>query len=73
MIGQSGNGVGGAGLVLSNVSGDLSFVDLNVVADSGSALFLAGTGAIPVDAGPGTRLTASRADLHATVPGLRCR
>ena len=66
VIGQSGNGVGGAGLVLSNVSGDLSFVDLNAVADNGAALFVAGTGAINVGAGTGTRLTAGGADLHAT-------
>ena len=44
VIGQSGNGVGGAGLVLLNVSGDLSFVDLNAVADNGPALFVGGTG-----------------------------
>ena len=72
MIGQSGNGVGGVGLVLSNVSGDLSFVDLNVVADNGAALFVDGTGPINVGAGTGTRLTAGGADLHATA-GRRCR
>ncbi|HET9665670.1 MAG TPA: Ig-like domain-containing protein, partial [Desertimonas sp.] len=65
-IGESGDGVSGAGMVLSNVSGDLSFVDLNVVADNGPALFVGGTGPINISAGTGTRLTAGGADLHAT-------
>jgi hypothetical protein len=43
-IGVSGNGVGGAGLVLTNVAGDLAFNDLDVFADGGAAFSLSGTG-----------------------------
>jgi len=42
-IGQSGNGVGTSGLVLSNVRGDLNFTDLDIYADNGTALFIDGT------------------------------
>ncbi|MBI3174925.1 MAG: Ig-like domain repeat protein [Chloroflexi bacterium] len=42
-IGQSGNGVGTSGLVLSNVRGDLNFADLDIYADNGTALFIDGT------------------------------
>jgi uncharacterized repeat protein (TIGR01451 family) len=42
-IGQSGNGVGTSGLVLNNVRGDLSFSDLDIYADGGSALFINST------------------------------
>ncbi len=41
-IGASGNGVGGAGLVLGGVTGGLSFTDLDVFADGGAALQAAG-------------------------------
>jgi uncharacterized protein YodC (DUF2158 family) len=50
-VGVSGNGVGGSGVVLANVQGDLRFGDganagsLNVFADSGAGLQVSGTGA----------------------------
>jgi Bacterial Ig domain/Concanavalin A-like lectin/glucanases superfamily len=37
-IGTGGNGVGGAGLILGNVTGSLSFTDLDVFTDGGAAL-----------------------------------
>ncbi|HNB36025.1 MAG TPA: Ig-like domain-containing protein, partial [Anaerolineales bacterium] len=42
-IGQSGNGVGTSGLVLSNIRGDLNFTDLDIFSDNGAALFVNGT------------------------------
>jgi VCBS repeat-containing protein len=54
-VGTSGNGVGTSGVVLSNVSGDLSFTNLNIFADSGTGLQITGTGAIA--ASTGTRVT----------------
>jgi large repetitive protein len=43
LIGQAGNGVGQSGLVLNNIRGDLSFTDLDIFADNGTALFINGT------------------------------
>ncbi|HEY3567640.1 MAG TPA: cadherin domain-containing protein [Thermoanaerobaculia bacterium] len=57
IIGTSGNGVGGSGLVLGSVSGDLAFTNLQIFADGGSALSLTGTGAVNTGAGTGTRVT----------------
>jgi large repetitive protein len=57
VIGASGNGVGGSGLVLGSVSGDLAFTNLQIFADGGSALSLTGTGAVNTGAGTGTRVT----------------
>jgi large repetitive protein len=45
VIGASGNGVAGAGLVLNSVSGTLSFTDLDIAADNGGALSVTGTAA----------------------------
>ena len=59
VIGASGNGVGGAGMVLTNVSGDLAFTDLDIFADGGAALSVTGTGAVNVGAATGTRVTVS--------------
>jgi hypothetical protein len=42
-IGQLGNGVGQSGFVLNNIRGDLSFTDLDVYADNGTALLVNGT------------------------------
>jgi len=45
-IGSPGNGVGGAGLALTNVQGDLHFPgDLQVFSDGGAGVTLLGTGA----------------------------
>jgi hypothetical protein len=62
-----GNGVGANGMLFINVSGDVSFTDLNIFADNGAALLLGGTGPVDVGAGTGTRLavTANTGDVHA--------
>jgi hypothetical protein len=41
-VGTVGNGVGGAGMVLTNVAGDLSFTDLDITNDNGSGLAATG-------------------------------
>jgi len=46
-VGAPGNGVGQAGVMLSNVQGDLHFTNLNVYADSGTGLGVTGTGVAP--------------------------
>ena len=56
VVGASGNGVGASGVVLTTVTGDLSFTDLDIFADNGSALTVTGTGAVNTGAGTGTRL-----------------
>jgi len=45
VIGDSGlpDGVGGAGIVMAAVSGDISFTSLDIVADGGAGLWVAGT------------------------------
>ena len=55
LIGTSGNGVGGAGMVMGGVTGDVNFDDLYIVADAGAALSFGGTGAFT--GAVGTRLT----------------
>jgi hypothetical protein len=45
VIGASGDGVGGSGMVLANVSGDLNFADLDIFADAGAGLRVSGIGA----------------------------
>jgi hypothetical protein len=57
VVGASGNGVGAAGVVLTSVSGDLAFTDLDIFADGGAALRITGTGAVNTGAGTGTRVT----------------
>ncbi len=57
LVGLSGDGVGGAGVVLTNVAGDLAFTDLDVFADGGAGLRVSGTGVVNVGAGTGTRVT----------------
>ena len=47
----AGNGVGGSGIVLTSVSGDLSFTDLDVFADGGTGLFVSGSTAYTSSAG----------------------
>jgi hypothetical protein len=53
----AGNGVGAQGVVLTNVTGDLSFTDLDVFAEGGAGLRVGGTGAVNTGAGTGTRVT----------------
>ncbi len=61
VIGASGagNGVGASGMVLTSVSGDLSFIDLDIYADNGAALSLSGTGVVNIGAGTGTQVAVS--------------
>jgi VCBS repeat-containing protein len=54
-IGSSGNGVGANGMVLTSVSGDLSFSDFDIFADAGTALKIAGT--TPYTGSAGIRVT----------------
>ncbi|HEX3528831.1 MAG TPA: Ig-like domain-containing protein [Thermoanaerobaculia bacterium] len=51
VIGASGNGVGASGIVLTNVSGDLGFTDLDIFADGGAGLRASGTTAYTGSAG----------------------
>jgi VCBS repeat-containing protein len=64
-IGAPGNGVGGAGLVLTAVTGDLAFADLDVFADGGAALRVVGTGAFTGAAGTQVSVGAGVATLTA--------
>ena len=57
LIGVSGNGVGGSGMVLSSVTGDLAFTNFSVFADGGAGVSISGTGAVNTGAGTGTRVT----------------
>ena len=41
-VGAAGNGVGGAGLLLTHSAGDLSFSDLDIIADGGAGLRASG-------------------------------
>jgi hypothetical protein len=43
-VGISGNGTGGAGVVMTNVQGALTFDDLDIFADNGAGLRVSGTG-----------------------------
>jgi hypothetical protein len=52
-IGSVGNGVGGSGLLLTNVKGDLSFTTLNIYADGGTGLGVTSTGAVDIVNGTG--------------------
>ena len=56
-VGDSVNPVGGAGVVLTNVAGDLAFTDLDIFSGNGSALLMTGTGAVNTATGTGTRVT----------------
>ena len=44
LVGVSGDGVGGAGMVLTTVQGNLFFTDLDVIASGGAGLRVSGTG-----------------------------
>ena len=55
-VGTQANPVGGAGVVLTNVSGDLAFTDLDIFTTNGAGLLVSGTGAVNVGAGTGTRV-----------------
>jgi Bacterial Ig domain/FG-GAP-like repeat len=55
-VGSLANPVTGAGIVLTNVSGDLAFTALDVFAAGGAGLLVSGTGAVNVGAGTGTNV-----------------
>jgi VCBS repeat-containing protein len=61
-VGLQANPVGGAGVVLTNVSGDLAFTDLDIFTSAGAGLQVTGTGAVNVGAGTGTRVAVAPAD-----------
>jgi hypothetical protein len=67
-IGPSGNPVGGSGMVLTNVKGDLSFVDLDISNSSGSGLSATGVGTFNAGAGTGLQIaiTANAGTVSAT-------
>ena len=53
VIGASGNGVGGNGLVLINTTGNLSFTDLDIFADGAFGLQVQGNGVLTATTGTG--------------------
>jgi len=67
-IGPSGNPVGGSGMVLTNVKGDLSFTDLDISNSSGSGLSATGVGTFNSGAGTGFQIaiTANAGTISAT-------
>ncbi len=64
-VGVSGNGVSGAGLVMTSVAGALDFVDLDIFADTSSALSVIGTGVFTGAAGTRITVTAGAGVLSA--------
>jgi hypothetical protein len=56
VIGQFGNGVGGSGLLLTSVTGDLTFTDLDIWNDGGNGLRVTSTGALNAAGGTGFRI-----------------
>ena len=65
-VGDAGNPVGLAGVVLTNVSGDLAFTDLDIFTTFGAGLLMSGTGAVNAGAGTGTLVSVAPnvATLH---------
>jgi len=58
VVGASGNGVGGSGFVMTNVTGDLLFADLDIFADAGAGLRASGTGGFTLGVGNVSTVTA---------------
>ena len=56
-VGEQANPVGGAGVVLTGVSGDLAFTDLDIFTAAGAGLQVIGTGALNAGLGTGTGVT----------------
>jgi hypothetical protein len=56
VIGATGNGVALNGMVLTNVTGDLAFTDLDIVNDNGRGLAVSSSGALNAAAGTGFRI-----------------
>jgi len=57
VIGESTNAVGGGGMLLGSMSGDLQFTDLDIFASNGAGLRVTGGGAVNAAGGTGTRVT----------------
>lgn len=55
-VGASGNGVGATGVVLTTISGDLSFADLDIFASAGAGLRTVSTGVFNAGTGTGFRI-----------------
>ncbi len=55
-VGASGNGVGATGVVLTTISGDLSFTDLDIFASAGAGLRTVSTGVFNAGTGTGFRI-----------------
>jgi uncharacterized protein YodC (DUF2158 family) len=55
-VGVSGDGVGGSGMLLSGVTGDLSFNNLGIYNNAGTGLLVSSTGALNAGAGTGFRI-----------------
>src|SRR6185295_142982 len=66
IVGATGNGVGASGVVLTSVQGDLSFSDLDIVADGGAGLRASSTTAYTGSAGLQLAINASQATVAAT-------
>ena len=66
LVGASGNPVGVAGIVMTSVTGDLSFVDLDVFAGNGAGISVLGTGIFTGPAGMRFITTAGAASVAAT-------
>jgi hypothetical protein len=56
-VGVSGDGVGGSGMLLSGVVGDLSFTNFSIYNSAGTGLMVSSTGALNAGAGTGFRIT----------------
>ncbi|HXA16533.1 MAG TPA: putative Ig domain-containing protein [Thermoanaerobaculia bacterium] len=65
-IGSAGNGVGAAGLVLTNVAGDLSFTNLAIVSSNGAGLSASGTTPYTGSAGFQIAVAAGASTIDAT-------
>ena len=66
-IGESVNGVGINGLVLTGVTGDLSFDQVNIFNDAGAGLRASSTGALNAGAGTGFRFIVNAAGPGSTI------
>ena len=69
VVGAPGNGVGGSGVILNNVSGDLAFTDLDIFADGGAGLRVTGTGAVNTVAGTGMQVAVGAVSMFEATGG----
>ena len=69
VVGVPGDGVGGSGVLLTNVSGDLGFTDLDIFAGGGAGLRVTGTGAVNIVAGTGTQVAVGAVSMFEATGG----